>query len=87
MAAFSKVGELEVDAKKTDPVLEVDLAKLKVPVGSHRLHLETTTKGKYQYPPGEDKKEGKKKDVNFRVYSESIVFRVPRAGEEPKKKG
>ena len=87
LAAFAKVAELEVDAKKTDPVLEVDLAKFKVPVGNHRLHFETTTKGKYHHPPEKDKKEVKKKDVNFRVYSEPIVFRVTQAEKEPKKKG
>ena len=56
--------------------LEIDLAKFKVPVGSHKFYLASTVKGKFYYPPLNGKKTDKKKDVNYRFFSSHIFLDV-----------
>ena len=56
--------------------LEIDLAKFKVPVGSHKFYLASTVKGKFHYPPLNGKKTDKKKDVNYRFFTSHIFLDV-----------
>ncbi|MBI3418319.1 MAG: hypothetical protein HY043_23775 [Verrucomicrobia bacterium] len=46
--ALDALKELEFDAKTTNATLELDLAQLKVPAGTHQFHLQAQTNGKYR---------------------------------------
>jgi hypothetical protein len=45
--ALDSMAELEIAAKTNAATLEIDLAKVKIPAGTHRIHLQATTQGKY----------------------------------------
>ena len=85
VSQLDKLGELEVKKDQKETALEIDLAKLKVPVGRHEFHLESTVKGKYHYPPLNGKKSDKKRDVTYRLISLPIVLEVTPAPDTPKK--
>ncbi len=43
--------EIDVDGKATNATLTLDLAKFKIPVGTHSFYLQTQTPGKYRNDP------------------------------------
>ena len=59
-SALDGLKELELDGKATNALLEIDLAKQKLAVGTHRFHLQGTTQGKYRNDP-ETAKEAEEK--------------------------
>ncbi|MBO61874.1 MAG: hypothetical protein CMO63_07915 [Verrucomicrobiales bacterium] len=84
---LDKLGELEVKKDQKEATLEIDLAKLKVPVGRYEFHLESTVKGKYYYPPLNGKKSDKKRDVTYRLISLPIMLEVsPESAPKPEEK-
>ena len=85
ISQLDKLGELEVKKGQGDALLEIDLAKFKVPVGRYTFHLASTVKGKYQYPPLNGKKSEKKKDVTYQMFSPPIVLEVASAPKPPEK--
>ena len=82
---LDKMAALEVEKEQLEASLEIDLAKFKVPVGRYTLHLASTIKGKYQYPPLNGKKTDKKKDVTYQMFSPPIVLEVKSASKAPEK--
>ena len=76
ISQLDKLGELEVKNDQNKISLEIDLAKFKVPVGSHKFYLASTVKGKFHYPPLNGKKTDKKKDVNYRFFTSHIFLDV-----------
>jgi colicin import membrane protein len=48
LAALESMKELEVEGKTNAATLELDLAQLKLPPGTHTFELQTQTKGKYR---------------------------------------
>ena len=85
VSQLDKLGELEVKKDQKETALEIDLAKLKVPVGRHEFHLESTVKGKYHYPPLNGNKSDKKRDVTYRLISLPIVLEVTAVPDTPQK--
>jgi hypothetical protein len=48
LSALDSLAELDISTKTNTATLEIDLAKFKVPVGSHSFYLQTQAKGKYR---------------------------------------
>jgi len=70
-AAVDSVPELEVDAKATNLVLQIDLREKKVPPGTHVFALQGNATGK---PSGDKGKSVKEKTVLF--YSAPVTLKV-----------
>jgi hypothetical protein len=70
-AAVDSVPELEVDAKATNLVLQIDLREKKVPAGTHVFALQGSATGK---PSGDKGKSVKEKTVSF--YSAPVTLKV-----------
>jgi hypothetical protein len=70
-AALDSVPELDVDAKATNLVLQIDLREKKVPVGTHSFALQVSP----QPAPSSDKSK-KAKELPPAFYSEPVVLRV-----------
>lgn len=70
-AALDSVPELDVDAKATNLVLQIDLREKKVPVGTHTFALQVSP----QPAPSSDKSK-KAKEPPPAFYSEPVVLRV-----------
>ena len=52
----AKVKEVNLDTKKDDGQIELNLTQFKLPIGEHPLYLVTTIKGKYKRESDETKK-------------------------------
>ncbi|MED5453128.1 MAG: hypothetical protein VX961_01240, partial [Verrucomicrobiota bacterium] len=76
ISQLDKLGELEIKKDQSKTSLEIDLSKFKVPVGSHKFHLESTVKGKYKYPPFDGNNNDKSKDVTYRLITSPIVLEI-----------
>ena len=76
MSQLQKLPELSISNEQGEATLEIDLAKFKVPAGSYTIQLGSTIKGKYQFPPLNEKKTDKKKDVTFQLISPPIIIEV-----------
>jgi len=50
-AGIEKLKELDIDGKATNAVVEVNVAELKLPEGTHSFFLHTRTTGKYRNNP------------------------------------
>jgi hypothetical protein len=70
-AALDSVPELDVDAKATNLVLQIDLREKKVPVGTHSFALQVSP----QASTSSDKSK-KAKEPSPAFYSEPVVLRV-----------
>jgi hypothetical protein len=51
LAGIEKLKELDIDGKATNVVVEVNVAELKLPEGTHSFFLHTRTTGKYRNNP------------------------------------
>jgi hypothetical protein len=51
ISALDKMKEIEIDGKATNATVEIDLKEYKIPPGTHCLHLQTQTSGKYRNNP------------------------------------
>lgn len=71
LAALDSVPELEIDAKATNLVLQIDLREKKIPVGTHVFALQGSAQGKLAT---DDKK--KSKDAALTFYSAPVLLRV-----------
>ena len=76
ISQLDKLGELEIKKDQSKTSLEIDLSKFKVPIGSHKFHLESTVKGKYKYPPFDGNNNDKSKDVTYRLITSPIVLEI-----------
>jgi hypothetical protein len=72
-AAVDSVAELDVDAKTTNLVLQVDLREKKVPAGVHVFALQGTAQGKQS---SGDKGKKPKDAGTFSFYSAPVVLNV-----------
>ncbi|HEY0549772.1 MAG TPA: PPC domain-containing protein [Verrucomicrobiae bacterium] len=77
-AALDSVPELDVDAKATNLVLQIDLREKKVPVGTHSFALQVSP----QPAPASDKSK-KAKELPPAFYSEPVVLHVKPAPPSP----
>jgi hypothetical protein len=51
LPALDPAKEVDVDAKATNAIVELDLTQIKLPVGLHRFHLQTQTRVQYRNNP------------------------------------
>ena len=95
LAVLDSLKELELDGKATHATLEIDLAQQKLPVGTHRFHLQGSTQGKYRNHPetakeGEDKaKEAEKvatESAKSAKEAREAVGKAPKENKEEKEK-
>ncbi len=94
-SALDSLKELELDGKATNATLEIDLAQQKLPVGTHRFHLQGSTQGKYRNHPetakeAEDKAKEVEKTATEAAKSakeaRDAVGKVPKENTEEKEK-
>jgi hypothetical protein len=71
LPALDSIPELDVDAKATNLVLQIDLREKKVPVGTHSFALQVSPQ------PATPSEKGKKpKEPGPAFYSEPVVLHV-----------
>jgi hypothetical protein len=82
LGALDSLKELDVDAKATNAVLEIDLAQQKIPAGEHRFVLIAQTKGQHRRVSPDEEKAAQETAKEFAKAADELAAAAKKATEK-----